>query len=71
MMSYIEHIQNRTKIKQDLARLLGREFSDLTNVTIGELLKDVQTSKLEYDGNIMRPEVINGHQFLYFNKFEK
>lgn len=70
-MSYTSHIQNRTKIKQDLARLLGREFSDLTNVTIEELLKDVQTSKLEYDGNIMRAEVVNGHQFLYFNKFEK
>lgn len=70
-MSYIEHIQNRTKIKQDLARLLGREFSDLSNVTIEELLKDVQTSRLEYDGNIMRTEVINGHQFLYFNKHEK
>lgn len=70
-MSYIDHINNRTKIKQDLARLLGREFSDLSNVTIGELLNDVRVCKLEYDGNVMRGEVINGHQFLYFNKHER
>lgn len=70
-MAYITHIQNRTKIKQDLSRLLGREFSDLSNVSVGELLKDVQVCGLEYEGNIMRPEVINGHQFLYFNKHEK
>lgn len=69
-MSYIDHINNRTKIKQDLARLLGREFSDLSNVTIGELLNDVQVCGLEYEGSVMRGEVINGHQFLYFNKHE-
>lgn len=70
-MSYIDYINNRTKIKQDLARILGREFSDLSNVTVGELLNDIRVCGLEYDGAIMRPEVINGHQFLYFNKFEK
>ena len=70
-MSYIDHINNKTKIKQDLARLLGREFEDLSSVTIGELLKDIQVMGLEYDGSIMRGTVINSHQFLYFNKGEK
>jgi len=70
-MTYISLVQNRIKIKQDLARLLGREFSDLSNVTIGELLNDIRIMGLEYDGSIMRNEVINGHQFLYFNKQEK
>ena len=70
-MNYYNLIAARTKIKQDLARLLWREFTDLSSISITSLAKDVEALCGTYEGSVMRPELINAYQFIYVNKGEQ
>lgn len=70
-MDYTQYIDKTTyeaNLKQRLANLIGRGFEDLSDLTVKELLREVQIQKQDYIttncGKYLKPEVEDAYLFV-------